>query len=233
MTIRYHLEPNPVKKGGFRAILSRGKKSPVNEFLKYCEANSSVSRIDAAAVLEFMADWIADNARDGREADFGPVGQSRLGIKGDFQEQGDWVEETEIQLTCGWQVSRSLARRVEQTGRESAKERIQQKPKSPEIHSVKSVASNQERVYTPGNILEIRGQYLKFNPKRADEGIFLRRAEEDSEARLEYYQTIFPKKIVALVPSYLSGRQNLFIRSRPRTKGPLREFLFPEVLREG
>ena len=231
MSLRYHLDENPVKKTRFRAILSRGKKTGLQEFLDFCEKKSSVSAADARTVVELMADWVVENARKGREADFGPVGQSRLGLKGDFDVQGDWVQEAGMRLTAGWQVSRDLARRVREAGDKAKKVRIRQKSKKPKIDEVRSAASKKKNVYTPGNILEIRGVYLKFDPKRSDEGVFLRQKKGASETRLKFYQTVYPKKIVALVPEDLSGTREILVRCRPRPKGPVQEHLFPHALR--
>ncbi|KKL98589.1 hypothetical protein LCGC14_1822920, partial [marine sediment metagenome] len=85
MSIQYFLQANPLKPGKSRAILLRSRKVSFDAFLDHCAAASTVGRADALAVVEMMVGWIEQHGADGREVDFGPLGQTRLGMAGVFE----------------------------------------------------------------------------------------------------------------------------------------------------
>lgn len=108
MGIRYFLQKNPVKPGSRRAVLLRGAKATFEDFLDHCETASKVGRADALAVVTMMVGWIEARAPEGREVDFGPLGQTRLGMAGVFTEDEQPIRPDEWRLTIGWQLTRRL-----------------------------------------------------------------------------------------------------------------------------
>jgi hypothetical protein len=79
--------------------------------------------------------------------------------------------------------------------------------------------------YTPGSIVRLLGDNLKFDPARADEGVFLR--GEADETRMLIYSTVGPRQVDALVPATVSGAQQVVVRTRYTPNGELREGRMP------
>ncbi len=69
MSVRYFLEPNPVKPVSMRAVLLRGDKAGLDACLEHCEDASTVGQADALAVVQMMVGWIEQHAACGREVD--------------------------------------------------------------------------------------------------------------------------------------------------------------------
>lgn len=231
MTIQYYLVPNPLTPGMLRAVLLPGDKASFDAFLDHCATASTVGRADALAVVEMMRGWIEAHAGDGREVDFGPLGQTRLGMAGVFEPGEPSIRPDDWRLTVGWQVARRLQARVDRRAKKAGLQRRPQPNRGPYVASVKDLMSGTADVYTPGGLLELRGSRLKFDAGQSDEGVFLRPAAGGAEVRLENYIVIFPKTIQAQVPATLTDPQRLIIRRRIRPTQPQpTQFTYDTVL---
>ncbi len=220
MDIEYYLTPNPLKLGSLRAVLLPGDKASFEAFLKHCEIASTVGRADALAVVEMMAGWVEQQAGEGREVDFGPLGQTRLGVAGSFQPDAESIRPDQWRLTIGWQVGRRLQGRVDRAGKRAGLRRRPPPNHGPYVASVVDMMTGAPDSYSPGGLLELRGSRLKFDAGQSDEGVFLRPAAGGAEVRLDRYLTIHPKTIQAQVPTPLVGLQCLIVRRRLRPRQP-------------
>jgi len=220
MGIQYFLQGNPLKPGSQRAILLRGDKASFEAFLDHCATASTVGRADALAVVEMMAGWIEANAGDGREVDFGPLGQTRLGMGGVFDENEPSIRPDEWRLTIGWQVARRLRRRVDQVAKKAGLDRRPRPNRGPYVAAVTDLMTHTRDTYTPGGLLELLGSRLKFDAAQADEGVFFTPAAGGAEVRSDNYLQVFPKTVQAIVPATLTGPQRLIVRRRPRPTQP-------------
>ena len=231
MSIQYYLVPNPLKPGSLRAVLLPGDKASFDAFLDHCATASTVGRADALAVVEMMRGWIESHAGDGREVDFGPLGQTRLGMAGVFEPGEASVRPDEWRLTIGWQMTRRLQRRVDQRGKKAGLDRRPRPNHGPNVVQVIDLMTHTRDVYTPGGLLELRGSRLKFDGSQADEGVFFRPAAGGPEVRADSYLDVFPKTIQALVPAALTDPQRLIVRRRPRPTQPTpSQFTYETVL---
>ncbi len=220
MSIQYFLQDNPLKPGSHRAILLRSHKVSFDAFLDHCATASTVGRADALAVVEMMRGWIESHASDGREVDFGPLGQTRLGMAGVFEPGEPSIRPDAWRLTVGWQVARRLQARVDHRAKKAGLERRPQPNRGPYVASVRDLMSGTTDAYTPGGLLELRGSRLKFDESQADEGVFFRPAAGGPEVRADRYLAVFPKTIQVQVPATLTDPQHLIVRRRTRPTQP-------------
>ncbi len=231
MSIQYFLQANPLKPGKSRAILLRSHKVSFDAFLDHCATASTVGRADALAVVEMMAGWIEQRAADGREVDFGPLGQTRLGMAGVFEPGEESIRPDEWRLTLGWQVARRLRERVDRRAKKAGLGRRPPPNRGPYVAAVIDLMTGTADAYTPGGLLELRGSRLKFDAGQSDEGVFFRPAAGGVEVRADRYLVVFPKTIQAQVPATLTGPQRLIVRRRLRPTQPQpTQFTYETVL---
>jgi hypothetical protein len=84
---------------------------------------------------------------------------------------------------------------------------------APQPRSFQSASSGSFDATKPGDILQIRGFRLKFDPKNLEEGVFFL-SSSGTEARSSLYPQILPKTIFAGAPAGLAaGSYALAIRS--------------------
>jgi len=220
MSIQYFLQANPLKAGSHRAILLRGRKIAFDAFLDHCEGASTVGRADALAVVEMMAGWIEQRAAEGREVDFGPLGQTRLGMAGVFEPREESIRPDEWRLTIGWQVARRLQRRVDRQAKKAGLARRPRPNRGPYVAAVTDLMTGTADAYTPGGLLELRGSRLKFDVAQPDEGVFFAPEAGGPEVRAEHYVHVFPKTVQPQVPAAVTGPQRLLVRRRLRPTQP-------------
>ncbi len=231
MTIQYYLTPNPLKPGKMRAVLLPGDRASFDAFLDHCQAASTVGRADALAVVEMMAGWIEQRAADGREVDFGPLGQTRLGMAGIFEPREESIRPDEWRLTIGWQVARRLQARVDRRAKKAGLQRRPQPNRGPYVAAVTDLMTGATDAYTPGGLLELRGSRLKFDAAQSDEGVFFAAEAGGPEVRAEHYIVVFPKTVQPQVPPAVTGPQRLIVRRRLRPTQPQpTQFTYDTVL---
>jgi hypothetical protein len=98
------------------------------------------------------------------------------------------------------------------------------------VSSFYNVATASFDHYTPGSIVRLQGDHLKFDPARTDEGIFLH--GDEGETRLLVYSTIAQRQLDALIPAAVVGMQQVIVRTRYRPNGDLREGRFPRPIHQ-
>ena len=220
MSVRYYLTGNPLKPGVERAVLLSGDRASFDAFLSHCEEASTVGRADAIAVVYMMAAWIEQHAGAGREVDFGPLGQTRLGLAGSFDPEAESIRPDEWKMTLGWRVARKLQKQVDQQAKKAGLERRPRPNRGPNVVQVTDLMTHTPDVYSPGGVLELYGSRLKFDRSQPDEGVFFRSESGGAEVRCDNYMEVFPKTIRAIVPATMTGPQRLIVRRRPRPTQP-------------
>lgn len=178
-----------------------------------------------------MAGWIEQHAAFGREVDFGPLGQTRLGVAGRFDPKAESIRPDEWRLTLGWQVSRRLQARVDRAAKRAGLERRPPPKRGPHVASVTELMSGAANAYTPGGLLELCGSRLKFDAEQSDEGVFFAPEAGGPEVRAEHCIVVFPKRVQVQVPAVLDGPQRLIVRRRLRSSQPQpAEFTYDRAL---
>lgn len=220
------LQQSQVKPGTYRVILHPGARADFEAFLSHIERRSSISGSEAMAVLHAAAEWVEQNAARGKEADLGPLGRSRLGMKGSFDDIPDKIRDEDVKLTISWILPRKLKKRVAQAGNKLVRERIAARPKAPIISDVRQILPNSEPDTVPGRYtinrgMRLYGQYLDYDTSRYDEGLFLIDAA-GTEHRPLGVVSVGPKRVLFLMHQSATGEYTLEVRRRhPRTTGRL------------
>lgn len=93
--------------------------------------------------------------------------------------------------------------------------------RAPIITTFYDVASEQYDRYTPGSIVRLMGDNLKFDRAAGDEGVFLQHAT--GETRLMIYSVAGERQIDALMPTALDGAVRVVVRARYTPNGYLWE----------
>jgi len=224
--MRVTIERNPVKAGTFRVVLHTGARASFESFLKFAEDSSTVTRADALAVFDRAVKWVVTKAAEGREADLGPLGRSRLGMKGVFEERPREIEDSDVQLTINWVLPREMKAEVAKAGGDLARERVGSLPKRPELMQALARLDGAEpppplNRYVPGGLLRVVGCRLDYDVTRLDEGVFLVTAD-GSEARINTGLDVEPSRILFNMPADASGVYWLEVRRRhPKGTGTL------------
>ena len=222
------IQPNKVRPGTYRVVLHTGGRASFEDFIRHVEGGSTVTRADALAVLTAAAEWVRSLAFQGREADLGPLGRSRLGMRGSFDAIPERVEDADVTLTITWVLPGALKRAVARGGARLVRRRIEPAPKRPNPLEARRILSggvpdSQPGRYVAGEALRVSGARLDYDAARPDEGLFLV-ADDASETRVEQVFTNEPAQLAFLMPSDASGRYTVLIRRRhPRGHGPLLE----------
>ncbi len=233
--MRVSVQPNTVKPGTYRLVLHTGRLASFEDFIRHVEGGSTVTRADAVAVLSAAADWVRQCAAMGREVDLGPLGRSRLGMKGVFETIPQRIEDADVTLTISWVLPGKMKRAVARAGAGLVRERVQAVPKRPIIAEARrilpgGVPDDHPNRYTPGQAVRLYGSRLDYDPARADEGVFLI-AEDHTETRVELVAINSPKQVLYIMPSDASGSYYVIVRRRhERPDGPLLEDRLSEPL---
>ncbi|WP_269541152.1 hypothetical protein [Cerasicoccus fimbriatus] len=190
------------------------------EFQDYREAKSALS------ATQLMHDWIALNAAKGQEVDLGPLGRSRLGMKGSFTGSPKRILDKQVTLTLAWIFPRKLKERVANAGAKLVRKRVAPVVKEPLVQQIKAVEANGQLhpaadIYVPGQFIRIYGARLKFNPAAEDEGVFIIKGKQKPR-RLTEALRITQQELLVRIPDDVSGQCKLrVVRRHPAKTGEL------------
>lgn len=81
--------------------------------------------------------------------------------------------------------------------------------------------------YTPGGMIQVRGDYMNFNAADVTQGVFLK-AGAAAEVRATDYAARQPQSIIVLVPAALSGP--LTVRVASHINGSVRSYTYTNLL---
>jgi len=216
--MRISLQDNPLKAGDKRIVLHTGQRFTLADFLEHAEGSSTLTRADVLAVFNCASEWVKSAAAQGREADLGSLGRSRLGMKGKFDRMPEKIEDTDVKMTINWILPPELKRFTAKAGAEIIRERVDAKGKSPAPAEARRILANAEldivaNRYAAGEPLRIDGWRLNYDTTKADEGVFLI-AEDGSEQRGEQVVSVMPKQIVCMMADDAAGILRLQVRRR-------------------
>jgi len=220
------VEPNPVKDGTYRVVLHTGERASFDEFLEFAEGRSTVTRADMLAVLSEAARWIESEAARGREVDLGPLGRSRLGMKGVFEDRPHEIEDKDVRLTIGWVLPRAMKEDVAKAGARLVRHRVESLPKAPDIIEARALLKSSQPApprnrYVPGRTLSVTGHRLDYDLAQPDEGVYLI-APGVPESRIDTAFRVTPSEILFTMPPDATGAYTLEVHRRhPKQTGPI------------
>ena len=226
--MRISIQENTLRPGTYRVILHTGDRATFEDFINHAEGGSTLTRADAVAVLTSAAEWVRRRAFEGREADLGPLGRSRLGMRGTFDAIPDRVEDADVTLTISWVLPGAMKRAVGNAGAELVRQRVEPDPKLPNPQEARRILpggtpDEQPGRYVPGGAVRLYGARLDYDAGLIDEGVFLV-SEGGIETRVERVVINEPKQVMFLMPDAATGSYHLRVRRRHlRPDGPLLE----------
>ena len=224
--MKISVQENPTKPGTYRIVLHPGRRASFDDFLNHIEGSTALTRGDALACLTAAADWVRRQALEGREADLGPLGRSRLGMKGTFDQRPERIDDSDVTLTVSWILRSAFKRSIAKQGGRLVRERVAPGTKAAVLAEARRIMPNAlpddvPGRYAPGCGMRIYGTRLDFDQTMPDEGVFLV-TPAGVETRMEQAFIVQPKQIMFLMPADAAGPYGVVVRRRhPKEYGDL------------
>ncbi len=98
---------------------------------------------------------------------------------------------------------------------------------TPLIDTILNLDNSAEDKYSPGNLIQLRGDNLKLNKTDPLQGVFFK-AGAAAEVRATIYGTMDPSALTVLVPASLSGPLN--VRVAAYINGSIRSFTYTNLI---
>lgn len=217
-TFRYLTRQNP--QGGFTTAVELGEPVADATLLGLIAGTAAVTPVQAEAVLRAFVTHVqacsggcAYTRRFLGILGFQPTSGGSQTAPGDFHNAEDINAGISLFLTReaveDWQRTLTLEHAGE-VGR-----------LTPVIDSLINQATGALNLYTAGDLMQARGDNLKFDRTKTDEGIFLKPAS-GPEVRCTVYADIEPGSFTFLIPPGTTGPQT--VRMAARITGSLRSF---------
>lgn len=153
---------------------------------------------------------------------------TRFGISGVFEDDEDRFRPARHQV----QVNVVLKETITDAAREITLQKVDERKIGPEINTVFDWGSGtNDELLTPGDVLEITGNYLKIQDTLDEEGVFFVSQSGDTEAKAEQIRTNEPKTLTLRIPESLAaGPWRVEVRNTSRNGDALRTGVFEPVL---
>ena len=218
VSIQYQIVDNKLKPGTFNARVVPGRRVDLEAMIASIVRRSSLSATDVRGAVALLIEEVRDALAAGDTAVIDGLATFSVSLSGSFATPDTTISRDTAQLNL---VMQGDTRLLASVAAGASYERLVLDVKAPIVSSFYNVATASFDQYTPGSIVRLQGDHLKFDPAKTDEGIFLR-GEED-ETRLAIYSTIGPRQLDALIPAALTGAQQVLVRTRYTPNGELRE----------
>jgi len=219
--VKISIQDNPLKPGHKRIVLHTGRRLSFDDFLEHASSSTTLTRTDCLAVLNCAAEWLAIASARGREADLGPLGRSRLGMKGKFSRVPQRLDDADCEMTINWILPGSLKQSAAKAAAGIARQRIEPSDKTPAPIQACRILDNSKpgphiNTYAPGKPLRIYGDRLNYCLTADDEGVFVT-DDQGLTRRIEKVVTVQPKQILCIMPDDVHGPLRLDVRRRTKT----------------
>ncbi len=218
MPIKYRIVENNLKPGTYYARVVQGDTVTLEQMIPNVVAKTALSGVDVKGVVTAITDEIAAVLSAGGNPVVPGLVRFTVSISGSFDTDDVTITKDNVHLNVIAHDDRALESRVTVTATYS---READRIKVPLVSGFLDIATNVADQYTPGSIVRLRGEDLKFNPASADEGVFV--DDGTSETRLSIYSVVSNKRIDALVPPGISGALTITVRARYTEGGELRQ----------
>lgn len=179
------------------------------------ERGSTTTRADILAVMEDAIGACESMLLDGMRVNFGGLVELFPRVRGVFNGATDTFDPARHSVDVG----ANPGNRVRQTVRDNASvvkdEAVKPSPNPLEYRDVNTDTTNDQ--VTPGNIGQLSGSRLKYDPAQADEGVFFLPTGGGPDTKVATVQKNKPSQLVFLVPAGLGvGTYYLEVRARVR-----------------
>lgn len=175
------------------------------------ERGSTTTRADILAVLEDAIGACESILLDGRRVSFGGLVELFPRVRGVFSGATDSFDAARHAVDVGANPGARIRKTVRDNAAVVKDEAVKPAPNPIEFRDVASDTSNEQA--TPGNIGQLSGNRLKFNPGAGDEGVYFVLVG-GGETKVVTVQKNKPSQSVFLIPTLLPGDYQVEVRAR-------------------
>lgn len=177
------------------------------------DRGSTTARADILAVLEDAIGATESLLLDGMRINFGGLVELYPRIRGVFTDATDGYDAARHSVDVGANPGIRVRRTVRANAAVTKEEAIKPAPNLVQYRDLGSTTFDDQ--ITPGNIGELVGSRLKFNPSQLDEGVFFIPTGGGAGTQVTTFQRNKPSSLVFLIPSGLvPGTYQLEVRAR-------------------
>lgn len=211
MPIHYYLKPSQFDAENYFARIRQqgvcGLDAITSDML---ERGSTITEADIKAVLTVFFDVVTDRVADGHHVNL-PIANIRPGISGTFSGSEDAFDPERHQFKATLTPGIGFLQKM----RNNTFNKIASPKALPTIlQCTDLLTQSANRRLSPGNIAQLDGDKLKFNPADTEEGVFLI-ATNGIVKRVEVFAQVMAKKVIFQVPANIdTGHYQLEVRKR-------------------
>ena len=238
MPIRYSLQQDALNHSGtYHAHVNPTVSLSLEDLVdRMAGASNTVERPRLFAVASLLMETVTQALSQGEQVNL-PICRLRPAIRGTFNDQGDSYSPDRHDVTVVVAAGAELKKRLAQASVEREPEgRGTDRPQPKALRRVPEGDPHDDIVH-PGDVMEIVGRRLKFDPTGEDEGLFLQPLPEDDAVSpgppIPVPRVIkrTEQRLMFQVPEAPAGRYQCLVRRRfGRHANHLREALVPGVL---
>ncbi len=195
-------------------VMVRGSAELDDIVDRMTELGTTVTKTDIIAVIEDSLRATESLLLEGFRVNFGDLVQLYPTIKGVFNGMTDSYDKSRHRLDIAANPGTRIRKKVKTEARTEKEETAKPFPVPLEFIDTASESSNESA--TPGNIGTVNGNRLKFNPQKADEGIFFIHTSDSTEIKAASIQKNKPGQQVFLIPSELTSGESYAVEIRTR-----------------
>ncbi len=230
MAIPYALQnlpitPDPNDKSG--RVQARGSLTEDDVLERMLKRGTGISAEDMRATLDLFTKEISDSVSDGWNINT-RIANIKPGIKGVFTSATDPFDQSRHHFRATLSEGVSLKKKM----REATGERINNSIPIPAIIQFMDYATRTANgPITPGNIGELVGEELKFDPNKIEEGIFFVNETENTETKVETISVLTEGKLMFQIPLNLRANEyRLEVRRAYTNKNTIRIGVLSDTL---
>ena len=177
------------------------------------ERGSTTTAADILAVLEDMIGASESMLLDGMRLNIGGLVELFPRVRGVFDGATDKFDPARHSLDVGANPGSRVRKTVRDNGSVVKDEAVKPAPNPIELRDIGSETTNDQ--LTPGNIGQLSGSRLKYDPANPDEGVYFLPVGVGGETKVTTVQKNKPAQLVFLIPAGLvPGQYHLEVRAR-------------------
>ncbi|MEI6512436.1 MAG: DUF4469 domain-containing protein [bacterium] len=226
MPLQYEVVRNVLTKDeSYQARLRNRKTVETSELLKASTKGTRVSSATAAGVLQRIFNQVKIELLKGNSVTIPGLGTFGTAIHAKLNTPHDLLPKNpNITIFC--RPSPALTHDIREG---ITLERVEPASQDPELRSLTSISGTLE-LLSARDVLELRGERLKFDEKASDEGVFFVNQLTGSEARCSIYLYCGERKLLPIVPDTIEpgAIYRIEVRTRRRNSRRLRTTQWPE-----
>ncbi len=214
MALNYDVRPNNIKKGTWYPRVVTKERITYKRLLKDIEKDTLVTEPDARAVISAFTKRIAEYLSHGHVLEIGGLVEFSISLSEELPSRDSVVSDA-VQVRVNARTDEELA---QESRKDIIFEKVRVRGRRPELDSFHDARTGDENAYTPGSVIKIKGDDLKFDIELTDEGVFFVAVETGALIRADTYSRQGSQRIDCMVPSDMVGKQYVELHTRHGTQ---------------